>query len=83
MLLARAAKFGFVATLGVAFVSLATGWVIWREYTTTISGTDPAWSLILVIGIAGLAVNMIFLFMVIGEYIDRELDAKGSARLEQ
>lgn len=83
MLLARTAKFGRIATLGVAFVSVATGWVIWREYTTTVSGQDPALSLILVIGVTGLTVSMIFLFIVIGEYVDRELEAKGLARLEE
>jgi len=56
---------------------------MWTEYTTTIGCQDPAWFLILIIGVTGLTVNMIFLFMVIGEYVDRELQAKGLASREE
>lgn len=77
MLLERAARFGLVATVGVAFVSVATGYLIWTEYTTTISGSEPAWLLMLTMGVSGLAVNLLFLFVVIGEYFDRELEARG------
>lgn len=83
MLLARAVKFGFIATIGVAFFSLATGWLIWTEYTTTISGIEPAWFLMLMIGVAGLTLNMLVLFTVIGEYVDRELEARGLASPEE
>ena len=79
----RAAKFGLVATVGVATISLSTGWLLWTEYTTTISGTEPAWMLMLVIGVAGLTVNLLFLFAVIGEYVDRKLEARGVARPEE
>lgn len=76
-------KFGFIAAAGVTFVSLMTGWTIWREYTTTIAGREPAWFLMLMIGVVGLTVNMLFLFLVIGEYLDRELDARGLSSTEK
>ncbi|MFC7046027.1 hypothetical protein ACFQH6_11920 [Halobacteriaceae archaeon GCM10025711] len=78
MLLERAVNFGLIATLGVAFFSLATGYLAWTEYTSTI-GNEPAWFLIFAIGLAGLAANLMFLFVVIGEYVDRKIDARGIA----
>lgn len=76
-------KFGLIAATGVTVVSLMTGLVIWREYTSTIAGREPAWFLMLLIGIFGLIVNMLFLFLVIGIYIDRELEARGLASPEE
>jgi Co/Zn/Cd efflux system component len=83
MRIERAAKFGLAATLGVGVISLATGWLVWTQYSTRISGTEPAWVLILGIGLAGLAANLMLLFALIGEYVDRELEARGVARLEE
>ena len=79
----RVWKFGLITATGVTFVSVMTGWIIWREYTTTIAGSEPAWFLMLIIGVAGLTVNMLFLFLVIGEYVNRELEARGVASTEE
>lgn len=83
MRIERAVRFGLAATIGVAAISLTTGWLIWTEYATTISGTEPAWILMLGIGVAGLAASLMFLFAVIGEYVDRELEARGLASPEE
>ena len=73
----RAVKFGLIATVGISFFALATGYLIWDEYTTTIAGQEPAWLLMLLIGLGGVTAILLFLFILIGEYIDRELQAKG------
>lgn len=78
----RAAMWGLVAAVGVLVISLTTGWVIWTEYTSTISGRQPAWGLMLAFAVAGLTANTVFLFVVIGEYLDRELAARGLDRPE-
>jgi Co/Zn/Cd efflux system component len=83
MRIERAAKFGLAATLGVGVISLATGWLVWTQYSTTISGTEPAWVLMLGIGVAGLAANLMLLFALIGEYVDREMEARGLAGPEK
>lgn len=79
----RAAKFGIIGTIGVTAISLMTFWLIWTEYTTTLSGMEPAYGLMLSIGIVGLAVNLMFLFAVIGVFVDRKLEARGFANPEE
>lgn len=83
MRIERAAKFGLAATIGVSVISMTTGWLVWTQYSTRISGTEPAWVLMLGIGVAGLAANLMLLFVLIGEYVDRELEARGLAGPEK
>lgn len=72
----RAVKFGLIASISVVFVAIGTGYLIWTQYTNTIAGQEPAWMLMLMIGRGGLTVSMLFLFALIGEYLDRELAAR-------
>ena len=77
MQIERALKFGLIATVGIATISLGTGWLLWTQYSPKHSVTEPSLGFTLTIALAGLAVNLMFLFTVIGEYVDQTMAAKG------
>lgn len=78
MLLDRIAKFGFVGAIGVTAISLGTLWLTGIVWANRIAGYEGrAKSTILIVVAAGVAVNVLFLFVVIGAYVDRELEARG------
>ena len=80
----RAAKFGIVGTIGVTTVSLATFGLVRIVWSNRISGFEErAIATILLIVVAGLAVNLMFLFAVVGVFVDRKLEARGLASPEE
>ena len=79
----RVWKFSLFAASGITIISLTTGYVMWREYTTTIAGREPTWFLILMIGVVGLFLNVMALFLVIEEYVHRELEAREIANIKK
>lgn len=80
----RAAKFGFVATIGVTAISLATLLMTRMVWANRISGFEgKAIGTILVVVVAGTAVILMFLFAVIGVFVDRKLEASGIASPEE
>lgn len=82
--LGRAAKFGFVGALGVILLSLGTYGLMGLVWANRISGVEGrATDTMMIIGIAGTAVAILFLFVVIGGYLDRELEARGLGTPEE
>lgn len=80
----RAAKFGFVATIGVTAISLATFLMMRMVWANRISGFEgKAMATIALIGAGGTAVILMFLFAVIGVFVDRKLEASGIASPEE
>lgn len=80
----RAAKFGGIASLGVVVLSVATLGLIRIVWANRISGVEEkAMATIVLVLVAGLAVTLMFLFAVIGVYVDRKLEAQGVARPEE
>lgn len=78
MELDRAAKFGTIGAIGAVLISLGTvgvGWLAWANRTAGAEGS--AMGTIAMVWIGGTAVTILFLFVVIGAFIDRELDARG------
>lgn len=80
----RAAKFGAIGSIGVILVMLGTFWLGWEVWADRISGQEgKAMGNIMIIGVSGTAVTIMFLFVVIGEYVDRELQARGLDNVEE
>lgn len=77
MRIERAATFGIVGTIGIIAISLATFGL--AQKVSPLAGDAP----ILMIGVAGTAVNLMFLFAVIGVFVDRKLEARGIASPEE
>lgn len=78
MMLDRVAKFGFVGAIGVILISLGTFGlmaVAWAERTAGFDGR--AIGIVLIVWVGGTAVAVLFLFVVIGAFLDRELEARG------
>lgn len=73
----RAATYGLIATVGVTAISLVTAWLLRSVIADSIGRPDPV--LLLIVAIAGTAVTMIFLFAVIGVFVDRKLEARESS----
>jgi hypothetical protein len=74
----RAAKFGTIGAVGVVLISVGTvglGWVAW---TDRIAGAEGmALGTVALVGIGGLAATILFLFVVVGAFVDRKLAARG------
>lgn len=71
----RAAKFGVIGAVGVATVSLVTLWLMQSARADAIRPGD-ATPTVLIVGIAGTAAALIYLFAVIGAFVDRKLEAR-------
>lgn len=68
----RATKFGLVAATGIVLISLATYGLI-QQARSPLRGD----TVVLLVLIGGTVTNLIFLFMVIGVYVERKLEARG------
>jgi len=76
--LGRATKYGSVGAIGVVLISLATAGLMGMAWADRISGSEGmAIGTMILVGIGGTAVAILFLFVVIGAFLDRELDARG------
>lgn len=67
-----------VGAIGVVLISLGTlglMGIAWAERAAGFEGR--AIGTILIIGVGGTAVSIVFLFVVIGAFLDRELEARG------
>jgi len=74
----RAAKFGLVGAVGAIAISLATfglARIAWMNRTAGFEGR--AMGTVAIVLIAGVAVTLMFLFGVIGVFVDRKLAARG------
>lgn len=77
--LGRAAKFGLYASIGFTLIWLVMFAMI-REVQTGVEGGTLQGSItVLIITFGGTVVSLTFLFTLIGEYLDRELVARGVA----
>ena len=76
--LGRAAKFGSLGSIGVILISLATGGLMGMAWANRLSGAEGmAIGTVLIVGIVGMAFATLFLFVVIGAFLDRELEVRG------
>ncbi|MFB6309333.1 MAG: hypothetical protein ABEH35_08390 [Haloarculaceae archaeon] len=74
----RVAKFGAVGAGGVVLISLGTvggGWVAWTNRTA--GAEASAVGTVAIVAIAGTTAAILYLFLVIGAFVDRELAARG------
>ncbi len=84
MELGRAAKYGSIATGGAILISIGTGWLMqiaWAERTAGFEG--KAMGVVMLVALAGLTVAIMFLFIVIGAFVDREFEARGVEKSDQ
>lgn len=77
MRLDRAAKFGIFGSIGFLVIWLVMFAMIREVRTGVEAGTLEGDLTILFILVGGTAVGMVFLFTLIGEYIDRILETRG------
>ncbi len=80
----RAAKYGSIAAGGALLISIGTGGLMriaWAERTAGFEGR--AMGVVLLVASAGLIVATMYLFIVIGAFLDREFEARGLDRREQ
>jgi hypothetical protein len=74
----RAAKFGSVGAIGVVLISLGTASLMGMAWSDRIRGSEGmAVGSVVIVGILGMAITILFLFVVIGAFLDRELEARG------
>ena len=79
MRLDRAAKFGLFGSVGFVVISLGIFAMVREVQRGVKRGTLEADVTILMILIGGTTVGLIFLFVLVGEYVDRELESRGLA----
>lgn len=79
MRIERAARFGIYGSIGFIAIWLLLFGLIREIQTGVYGGTSQGNVRILMILVVGTAVGMMFLFTLIGEYVDRELEARGLA----
>lgn len=78
MQLDRAAKYGVIGAIGVILISLVTFGLSRVVWATRISGFEgKAIDTIMIVGVGGTALTILFLFVVIGAFINAELTARG------
>jgi hypothetical protein len=78
MNLGRTAKFGTVGAVGVILISLVTYGLMWIAWNDRISGAEGmAIGTMILVALGGLAITVLFLFFVVGAFVDRELEARG------
>lgn len=76
--LGRTAKFGSVGATGVILISLVTSSLIGMVWNDRITGSEGmAIGTMIIVGIVGIAIIILFLFLIIGAFLDRELEARG------
>lgn len=78
MNLGRASKFGLVGAIGVIIISIGAYGLMAMAWSDRIRGSEGmVIASIVIIGIAGMGIGVVFLFLVIGAFLDRELEARG------
>jgi hypothetical protein len=76
--LGRATKFGSVGAVGVVLIALGTAGLMGMAWADRISGSEGmAIGTVILVGIGGTVTAVLFLFVVIGAFLDRELEARG------
>ena len=76
--LGRAATYGSIGALGVVLTLLGTLGLSWIAWTDRISGAEErAIGSVLIVAVAGVSASIVFLFVVVGAFVDRELAARG------
>lgn len=69
----RAARFGVVAAIGITAIS----WVTFGLARMARAGLGNGEARFLLVVVAGTVVNLVFLFAVVGVFVDRKLAARG------
>jgi hypothetical protein len=78
MQLDRAAKFGSIGAAGVVLISLGTVGLARLAWADRLAGAEGrAAGTVGLVAVLGMAVTVLFLFVVIGAFVDRELEARG------
>ena len=76
--LGRAAKFGSVGAIGVVLIALGTAGLMGLAWADRVSGSEGmAIGTVILVGVGGTATAVLFLFVVMGAFLDRELEARG------
>lgn len=84
MNLGRATKYGLVGAIGVILLSLGTYGLMELAWADRVAGAEEmAFRTVMLVGLAGTAVTVLFLFVVIGAFVDRELEARGLSDSEE
>jgi hypothetical protein len=83
MRLDRAAKFGLFGSIGFTLIWLGMFAMVREIQTGVTGGTLEGDVVTAVVLFGGTVAGMIFLFTLIGEYVDRELDSRGIASIEE
>lgn len=82
--LGRAAKYGTIGAVGFVIITLGTGGLMQLAWADRVAGHEGrAMGTVAIVGIVGTAIAVLFLFVVIGAFIDRELDARGLVDVEE
>lgn len=74
--LGRTARYGTIGAVGVTLGGLGTAWVArmaWADSITPEVGTRS----VAIIWVMGTMLTVLFLFLVVGAFVDRELEARG------
>lgn len=80
----RAAKFGAIGASGVLLYSLGMAWVTWSFWISELSDSEMnALGIIVIFGIIGAVITVVFLFVIVGQFIHRELEARGLSDSDQ
>ena len=76
--LGRAARYGLIGAVGFVLISLGTGGLMGLAWADRVSGHEGrAMGVVAMVGIAGTALAVLYLFVVVGAFVDRELEARG------
>lgn len=82
--LGRAARYGVIGAVGFVIISLGTGGLMQLAWADRVAGYEgKAMGTVALVGILGTAVAVLFLFVVIGAFLDRELEARGLVDAEE
>jgi len=74
----RAAKYGTIGAIGVILISLGTYALMGMVWANRIASAEgDATATMMIVGVAGTGTAILFLFVVIGAFLDRELEARG------
>lgn len=80
----RAARYGTVGAIGVVLISLGTYGLMGMVWASRIAGSKgDARRTMMVVAVAGMGTAILFLFVVIGTFLDRELEARGLDTTEE
>ena len=83
MRLDLAARFGLYGTVGFLLIGLITFVLIGEIQSGVNAGTAEGTAAVLMILAGGVAVGTIYLFVLVGEYVDRELTAREPATIRE